>query len=303
VSGQPKRGVALITALALMVMMTAIALKLFSRLSQQTFLATYEQRYQQASWYLASAESLALATLRRSLVNTSRGYMDQARATMTHRFPVAQGTITVTLSDQQTCFNINALANSNAGQQTLARKQLSALLSLLAVPATRAEKLVDYFEQFAPQDNGSPILLLDISELRAIASIDAGLYKTIAPFICALPDTRQRININTLTEEQAFVLAALFSPWLTPGQARTLLQQRPKAGWESVEQFLNESPLAKVDGAIKMQLNSALCIESHYFLLLAEIEFEAVRRVSRSLISRSAETQFSVLWHQTGEIE
>nr|WP_229002971.1 type II secretion system protein GspK [Escherichia coli] len=34
------------------------------------------------------------------------------------------------------------------------------------------------------------------------------------------------------------ILEALFDPWLSPVQARALLQQRPAKGWEDVDQFL-----------------------------------------------------------------
>ncbi|MGP3592340.1 type II secretion system minor pseudopilin GspK [Vagococcus sp. WN89Y] len=299
-NGLPKRGMALITALVLMVVMTTLAIQLFSRLSQQTMLATDTQRYQQASWYLTSAESLALATLRQHFAHTERPWAEK-----TLRFPVPQGSITATLSDGQRCFNINALANSSPEYQAQARKQLVALLSLLAVPALQAEAFTDALRQLInpPEQGNAGILLSDISELRAITGMDTGLYKTIAPFMCALPQTRLRININTLNEQQSVVLAALFAPELRVSQARALIQQRPKAGWESIEQFLNQRPFAQIDGAIKMQLKNDLSVQSHYFLVRAEIHFAEVALVSRSLISRVAEQQFSVLWHQTGEIE
>lgn len=299
----PRRGMALITALVLMVMMTTIAINLFTRLAQQTSLATLEQHDQQARWYLASAESLALATLRQSLAKTSRVYLQQPWATMTHRYVVPQGTITATLSDAESCFNLNALANSDPQQQRIAREQLSTLLSRLAIPATRVKRFTAYLGQFFPSQNAQHILLVDISELRAADGIDAGLYQKLKPLLCALPQTSQRININSLHEEQSVILEALFAPWLSASQARTLIQQRPASGWESVGQFLNAGPLAKVDDTIKTQLKNTLSVESHYFLLRAGITFAGVRLVSRSLISRAADKQFSILWHQTGDIE
>lgn len=313
-NNRPKRGMALVTALVLMVMMTAIAIKLFTRLSEQISLAMLEQHNSQARWYLASAESLALSTLRQSLATDSRVHLAQPWAAKTHRFPVPQGSIAATLSDMQTCFNINALANPEPEQHMLARKQLLALLSLLAIPAPQAAALEENIwhavehpsarEEHADASRRSArVLLVDISELRAAEGMDAGLYKKIAPFICALPDTRQRININTLNEQQSIILAAFFAPGLSAGEARTLIQQRPQAGWESVEEFLNQSIIANVDSTLKTQLKNVLSVESRYFQLLAEIKFAETRLFSRSLIARATEKQFSVLWHQTGEPE
>lgn len=45
-------------------------------------------------------------------------------------------------------------------------------------------------------------------------------------------------RINTLDVTQSVILEALFDPWLSPVQARALLQQRPAKGWEDVDQFL-----------------------------------------------------------------
>lgn len=65
---------------------------------------------------------------------------------------------------------------------------------------------------------------------------------------------RQQININTLDVTQSVILEALFDPWLSPVQARALLQQRPAKGWEDVDQFLAQPLLADVDERTKKQL-------------------------------------------------
>lgn len=62
---------------------------------------------------------------------------------------------------------------------------------------------------------------------------------------------RQQININTLDVTQSVILEALFDPWLSPVQARALLQQRPAKGWEDVDQFLAQPLLADVDERTK----------------------------------------------------
>ncbi len=68
--------------------------------------------------------------------------------------------------------------------------------------------------------------------------------------------TRQQININTLDVTQSVILEALFDPWLSPVQARALLQQRPAKGWEDVDQFLAQPLLADVDERTKKQLKN-----------------------------------------------
>lgn len=47
------------------------------------------------------------------------------------------------------------------------------------------------------------------------------------PYVCALPTDQWRLNVNTLPAEQAALLAAMFSPTLSPESAKTLLEGRP----------------------------------------------------------------------------
>lgn len=145
--------------------------------------------------------------------------------------------------------------------------------------------------------------LADISEMRVVQGMDAGLYQKLKPLVCALPMTRQQININTLDVAQSVILEALFDPWLSPVQARALLQQRPAKGWEDVDQFLAQPLLADVDERTKKQLKTVLSVDSNYFWLRSDITVNEIELTMNSLIVRMGPQHFSVLWHQTGESE
>ncbi|WP_089622107.1 type II secretion system minor pseudopilin GspJ [Escherichia coli] len=119
----------------------------------------------------------------------------------------------------------------------------------------------------------------------------------------AWPLTRQQININTLDVTQSVILEALFDPWLSPVQARALLQQRPAKGWEDVDQFLAQPLLADVDERTKKQLKTVLSVDSNYFWLRSDITVNEIELTMNSLIVRMGPQHFSVLWHQTGESE
>lgn len=145
--------------------------------------------------------------------------------------------------------------------------------------------------------------LADISEMRVVQGMDAGLYQKLKPLVCALPMARQQININTLDVTQSVILEALFDPWLSPVQARALLQQRPAKGWEDVDQFLAQPLLADVDERTKKQLKTVLSVDSNYFWLRSDITVNEIELTMNSLIVRMGPQHFSVLWHQTGESE
>ncbi|HAV2439487.1 type II secretion system protein GspC [Escherichia coli] len=145
--------------------------------------------------------------------------------------------------------------------------------------------------------------LADISEMLVVQGMDAGLYQKLKPLVCALPMIRQQININTLDVTQSVILEALFDPWLSPVQARALLQQRPAKGWEDVDQFLAQPLLADVDERTKKQLKTVLSVDSNYFWLRSDITVNEIELTMNSLIVRMGPQHFSVLWHQTGESE
>ena len=98
--------------------------------------------------------------------------------------------------------------------------------------------------------------------------------------------TRQQININTLDVTQSVILEALFDPWLSPVQARALLQQRPAKGWEDVDQFLAQPLLADVDERTKKQLKTVLSVDSNYFWLRSDITVNEIELTMNSLIVR-----------------
>ena len=135
--------------------------------------------------------------------------------------------------------------------------------------------------------------LADISEMRVVQGMDAGLYQKLKPLVCALPMTRQQININTLDVTQSVILEALFDPWLSPVQARALLQQRPAKGWEDVDQFLAQPLLADVDERTKKQLKTVLSVDSNYFWLRSDITVNEIELTMNSLIVRMGPQHFS----------
>lgn len=268
ITSPPKRGMALVVVLVLLAVMMLVTITLSGRMQQQLGRTRSQQEYQQALWYSASAESLALSALSLSLKNEKRVHLEQPWASGPRFFPLPQGQIAVTLRDAQACFNLNALAQPTTASRPLAVQQLIALITRLDVPAYRAELIAESLWEFIDEDRSvqtrlgredSEYLarsvpfyaanqpLADISEMRVVQGMDAGLYQKLKPLVCALPMTRQQININTLDVTQSVILEALFDPWLSPVQARALLQQRPAKGWEDVDQFLAQPLLADVD--------------------------------------------------------
>lgn len=205
-------------------------------------------------------------------------------------------------------------------------RQLLALLKSQDVPEYRAELLADSLWEFIDADSvvqtaqgredGEYLarelpfyppnsLLTDVSEIRPVQGMDAELYQRVAPVLCTIPEKNLRINVNTLGEDNAPLLEAVFTPYLSRMQAEQILRERPQQGWESVAVFLHTPALADVDSAVKQRLKTLLTVSSDYFRLSVRIEMNGVRRDSEAVIGRSASDRqgFYVLWHQQGDLE
>lgn len=120
------------------------------------------------------------------------------------------------------------------------------------------------------------------------------------PYVCALPTDQWRLNVNTLPAEQAALLAAMFSPTLSPESAKTLLEGRPFDGWASVDDFLAQSALTGVDNAVREEAKKYLSVDSHYFELDAQVLVDTSRVRIRSLFYSNDKKTATVIRRRFG---
>ncbi|HHN9985573.1 TPA: type II secretion system minor pseudopilin GspK [Escherichia coli] len=320
----PRRGMALVMVLLLLAVMASVCVSLSHRVPSQTEKMRSLQDYQQATWNAVSAESLALSILNENLKNEAYVHPAQSWASGPHVFPLPQGKIAVTLRDAQACFNLNVFAGTTEERRPSAVQHLTTLISRLDIPVRQAERIAEslrtfiggYREEQMPSGHAEseyltrPVPfwpanqpLTDISEIRVVQGMDAGLYQKLKPLVCALPENRLQININTLDVAQSVIPEALFAPGLSPVQARALLQHRPGKGWRSVGEFLASPYLKKVDEDTRKQVGELLTVNSNYFRLRTDVTVNETELTMNALIARMGSQHFSVLWHQTGESE
>ncbi len=78
------------------------------------------------------------------------------------------------------------------------------------------------------------------SELRLINGIDEairiGSFKELRNVVCVLPERHLKINVNTITQDNAVVLSALLGDTLDSGIS--IVNSRPEQGYKSKEDFL-----------------------------------------------------------------
>ncbi|MGL4859642.1 MAG: type II secretion system minor pseudopilin GspK, partial [Enterobacteriaceae bacterium] len=107
-------------------------------------------------------------------------------------------------------------------------------------------------------------VMVDISQLREIKGIDQKLYLTLASQVCVHRDNKLAVNINTLSVQQAPLLAALLPNQISLAQAQAILQQRPTEGWANIDDLFKQNNLPlNPQGGVRV-----LTTESNYFELL-----------------------------------
>ncbi|MGL4543948.1 MAG: type II secretion system minor pseudopilin GspK [Plesiomonas sp.] len=330
----PRSGMALVVVLMLLVILTVLASQLTVRLQQQIRRAENQQLYTQAYWYAMSSEALAISVLNASLSDEKRVHLGQPWAVGKQTFPLDLGSITTELTDMQSCFNLNAMAGLKHQEGSIERpllaKQFLALLGGITIDdkpidSYQAEVITDSLWEFIDSNStvetqygvedshylGLPVpylapntLLADVSEFRAVNGVDAATYQAIAPYLCALPEKKLEVNVNTLTEDKALLLQALFTPYISLEQAQRLISDRPRDGWIDVQAFLNAPEIAGLEDTVKQAVTPMLTVNSHYFLLTSRTQVGRVELTLRSGLAKGKkESSFYVLRHQLGEVE
>lgn len=290
-----QRGVALLTVLMIVALVAVIAIAMSGRLQLQLQRQQNLQQQEQAFWYGMAAEAFAKVLLRRSLQDQDTVHLGQDWAQQGASFVVENGNIAGEIQDLHSCFNLNVLqqqperSQSGRIQPTLAQRSFQRLLEQVApelsMPAeyltARISDWVDTDSLLntaggAEQDDYAGLqfpyytansLMVAESELRLILDLTPADYQLLLPYICVIPqNTNFKINVNTLSEESAVILAALL-PELSQEQAQEVILSRPEEGFTDIDSFLQHSVLAGL--TISDEVKAVLSVKSEYFKLQA----------------------------------
>jgi general secretion pathway protein K len=246
--------------LLLVAMIAVMAATALEKLRLATSLSANAVALDRARGYAYAAETLATTRVTAQLSRaTDRVTLAGGWSGRPFGMPVPGGTATARVVDGGNCFNVNALVAR--GPDGLMRvdpttlDQLARLIRLLRIPRGEgiAPAIADWidgddvplpggaeardYRGYRPPD--APIA--DVSELRAVKNVTAEAYRMLRPWLCALPVTdRAVLNINTLTPEQAPLLAMLLPDTLGIAGAEAALQRRPQAGYGTTDAFWNQ---------------------------------------------------------------
>lgn len=303
-----ERGAALLTVLLLVAVMAVVAATALERLALATRMTGNGGAIDQARAYADAGTDMArlrisdLVASNPAKITLAGGWLGTPQA-----IPVPGGMATVRVNDAGNCFNLNSVV---AGQNPAALQarpigvaQFQGLLQVLGVDPRQAQaaaaSLADWIDSDSvPQPGGAEDdyyaqgqrpyrtanrMMVDPSELRAVAGITPAIYDLVKPWICALPVTDlSPININTLLPGQAPLFAMLLPGELPLAQARQLLAQRPADGYGSVNEFWTLPSLAGLSPP--EEVSQQVKMTTVFFGVDVSVDVGGTQLVERALI-------------------
>lgn len=307
-SGRParglrQRGVALLTVLLVVAVVTAVCAAIVGRQHLAIRLAGNQLHARQAWHYALGGEELARSVLRRDA--RDQDHRGEPWARRLPPWPVEGGAVAVRLDDLAGRFNLNALVRDGR-PDALAVARFQRLLRHLDIDPGLAVRVVDWIDpdaepgrpggaedaahlREAPPRRAANRPLRDVSELRLLG-LDAAAYARLAPHVAALPGG-VALNVNTASAE---VLASL-ADGLAPARLQALVAAQAGGGFTDVGAFLahpvlREHPVPR-DG---------LAVASDFFLATTEVVVDGRRQVLASTLARAADGAVRVVGRDLG---
>lgn len=263
-----ERGATLLTVMMIVALMSAVAVGVTTRLAGSIGLSRAASARADIYWTARSAVVASDAIVSGIFVNdTNRWPYPQAVAPEPMTVPLAAGDATIIFADASNCFNLNVLADAAGGADMSQIAAYTRLLEGIGVDRAQASGLASTAADWIDADDAAlsggaesgwymdaevahataGTAFVSLSELRALRGYEPDLIAAILPHVClGEPGLAGRLNLNTMTPEQAVLLPALFSAGLDLPTARRLIEARPVSGWQGVEEFLALDAIARI---------------------------------------------------------
>ena len=304
-----ERGAALLAVLLLVAIMGAVSAAALGRLRLSTSLAANITALDQARSFAIGVESLLALRIDDIIASSpERTTLAGGWNGETRRLPMPQGAIAeATLRDGGNCFNINSVGEGALPTALTARPsgvgQLIALMRVLEIPEGSARRIAQAAGDWVDSDRDrigegaedeaylgteqgyrtGNTLFADVSELRSVAGMTPEIYERVRPWLCALPAAElSPINVNTLSVEQAPLVAMLAPERISLAAAKQAIADRPVTGWTNLADFYAHPALQNPALPLDVQLQPQL--RTRWFALHLRVELEGAELTETALV-------------------
>ena len=280
-----ERGAALLAVLLLVAVTGAIAAAAMESLRLSRAVAANAAALDQARYHADGLAQLALLTIDEAIARSpgrttpADGWNGAVRRIVMPGGAVAE----LRVRDGANCFNLNSVVEGEM-QSALIRRpsgvaEFMGLMIALGAGEGDARRVAEAAADWVDSDNvpgpggaedeayaSGPApyrtansFFAEPSELRNVAGMTPELYERLRPFLCALPvSDLAPIDLNTLTPDQAPLLAMLAPGQLSLERARAVLAQRPADGWGSQVEFWRLDAMRGLAVPLDIQLQPQL---------------------------------------------
>jgi general secretion pathway protein K len=287
-----QRGTALITAMLVVALATAIAASLTWDLFLDQRRAFSRVAVDQGLMVSLGGEAWAKEILRDDAQDNQVDHPGESWATQIPPLPIEGGQIQGRMVDLNGRFNLNNLIDAAGATDPVAVEGFRRLLLVLELDVRLADRLADWLDfdvepNFPDGAEDSDYLsrtppfraanrpITSVSEIMLVyPEFGQAAYTRLRPFITALP-RGTRLNINTAPPE--VLLTASESLGLT--EAQRIAFDRPETGWDSIEQLGDMIPV---------DARGALGVNSNWFRLSLRVDIGTQRFTMYSLLHRDA---------------
>jgi general secretion pathway protein K len=300
------RGVALITALLIMALVTALTYGLEWDNALDLRRTVVMLNRDQALQVALGAENLVEGLLRQDLQDSETDHLGEFWAGDLPGFPIDGGEVFGVIEDLQGRFNINNLIGDNGEVDQPSLEQFQRLLVALGIDPRYAGIAADWLDAnqdpmfpdgaedsiytgFVPPYRTANMPLSTPTELAALEGMDKASLDTLLPHITALPG-RTAVNVNTATGP---VLQSLDEN-LAAADVERLLAERAEAGFADVA--------ASFASLVTPDVLNQLEDTSNYFQLKVVVRIDTVRITYFSLLERGPRGDVTPILRALGTI-
>jgi len=287
-----QRGAALITAILVVALATAIAASLTWDLFLDQRRAFGRVAVDQGLMYSLGAEAWSRQILRDDAQDNQVDHPGEPWAMRIAPLPIEGGQIQGRISDLDGRFNLNNLVDAAGATDPVAVEGFRRLLTALELDVRLADRMADWIDRDIepnfpdgaedaeylsrqPPFRAANRPVTSVSEIMLVhPEIGREGYDRLRPYVTALP-RGTLININTALPE--VLLAA--SEEMRFGEAERIIFDRPTEGWESLEQLGDMIP---------EDARAALGVTSNWFRLAVRVDIGTQRFTMYSLLHRDA---------------
>ncbi|MDH3532652.1 MAG: type II secretion system minor pseudopilin GspK [Gammaproteobacteria bacterium] len=284
------RGVAVITALLIMALVTTLTYSLEWDSALDLRRTVVMLNRDQAVQVALGAESWVQSILRQDLEDSAADHLGEIWASELPGLPIDGGEVFGSIEDLQGRFNINNLLGADGEVDEPSLEQFQRLLNALGIDPRFAGIAADWLDTnqdaafpdgaedsiytgMIPPYRTANQILSSTSELAALEGIDKASVDTLLPHVTALPG-RTAINVNTATGP---VLQSLDEN-LTIADVERLLAEREESGFVDIA--------SSFSSLVTPEVLNQLAETTNYFQLKLIVRIDTVRITYFSVLER-----------------